>query len=64
MKKFIITTTGGYTQDEEGRDTDNLQVLDFDVEAGSAEEAIKKAVAAGKTSGFAHTSLDARELAK
>lgn len=41
MKKYIIISDGGYTQDPNGLEVENLQILDI-IDADSEEEAIAK----------------------
>lgn len=43
MKKFIVVSFAGYTEDEFGNDMENLQVLDSCIKAESKEDAIAQA---------------------
>jgi hypothetical protein len=41
MKKYVIFTDGGYTEDNDGNVVENMQILDM-VDANSFEEAKEK----------------------
>ena len=67
-RKWVVVTDEGFTTDSENEPCENLQVLDFDVLANTAEEAIDivndrlSVGTAANNKFFSRASMTAREL--